>query len=43
MAVRKPVPKAQSELSQDSITAYTNRGKSRIKIERNRAENRKVT
>lgn len=43
MAVRKPVPKTQSELSQDSITAYTNRGKSRIKIERNRAENRKVT
>jgi len=43
MAVKKPVPKAQSELSQDSITAYTNRGKSRIKIERNRAENRKVT
>ena len=43
MAVRKPVPKAQSELSQDSITAYTNRGKSRVKLERNRAENRKVT
>ena len=43
MAVRKPVPKTQSELSQDSSTAYTNRGKSRIKIERNRAENRKVT
>ena len=43
MAVRKPVPKAQSELSQGSITAYTNRGKSGVKIERNRAENRKVT
>ena len=43
MPVRKPVPKAQSELSQGSITAYTNRGKSGVKIERNRAENRKVT
>ena len=43
MAVRKPVPKAQSELSQGSITAYTNRGKSGVQIERNRAENRKVT
>ena len=41
MAVRKPVPKAQSELSQGSITAYTNRGKSGVKIERNRAENPK--
>lgn len=43
MAVKKPVPKAQSELSQDSITTYTNRGKSGVNTKRNRAENRKVT
>lgn len=43
MPVRKPIPKSQAELSQDSITSYTNRGKSGVSTKGNRAERRKVS
>ena len=42
MAVRKPVPKSQRQLSQDSITAYTNQGKSDVDRSQNRANRRSV-
>ena len=43
MPVRKPIPKSQAELSQDSTTSYTNRGKSGVSTKGNRAERRKVS
>jgi len=43
MPARKPIPKSQAELSQESITSYTNRGKSGVSTKGNRAERRKVS
>lgn len=42
MAVRKPIPKSQRQLSQDSITTYTNQGKSDVDRSQNRANRRSV-
>lgn len=39
---RKPIPKTQAELSQDSITPYTSRGKSEIPGDKNRGYSRSV-
>lgn len=39
---RKPIPKSQAELSQDSITPYTSRGKSGIPSDKNRGYSRSV-
>ena len=43
MPVRKPIPKSQRQLSQDSITSYVNQGKSNVDATKNRANRRKVT
>ena len=43
MPVRKPIPKSQRQLSQDSITSYVNQGKSNVDSSKNRANRRKVT
>lgn len=39
---RKPIPKSQAELSQETITPYTNRKKSEIAQDRNRGYDRSV-
>lgn len=39
---RKPIPKSQSELSQDSIDNYTNRGKAPVEDRKNRGLQRSV-
>lgn len=39
---RKPIPKTQAELSQDSTTPYTSRGKSEIPGDKNRGYSRSV-
>lgn len=43
MPVRKPIPKSQRQLSQDSITSYVNQGKTDIDRSKNRGTRRKVT
>jgi len=43
MPVRKPIPKSQRQLSQDSITTYVNQGKANVDNTKNRANRRKVT
>lgn len=39
---RKPIPKSQAELSQETITPYTNRKKSEIPQDKNKGYNRSV-
>lgn len=42
MAVKKPIPRSQRELSQDSISTYTNQGKTNVDLSNNRATRRSV-